>query len=72
MVRKQLDWAAVEAKASEMPFKALHYARLDCAKTATAFDHVDRESGTDVAGYYRDEASVYAREMARRAPRSSK
>lgn len=69
MMRKTLDWATVEAKAAGMSLAALHYARLDCAKTAANFDASDRQFGEDNAGYYRDEASVYAREMARRGPK---
>lgn len=56
------SWVVMEVAISE-----LHYARLDCRKAAEAMDKVDRELGGDRAGRYRDEGSVYAREMARRA-----
>lgn len=42
----------------------LHYSRLDCDKTAHALEGAEVK-GKD-AGYYRDEASVYAREQMRR------
>lgn len=62
--RPQVNWAALEAKAKTMDLAALHYARLDCVKTARAL------AGSEVKGkdegYYTDEASVYAREMGRR------
>lgn len=59
-----LDWSAVEARARKMSVAELHYARLDAAKTADALEGAEVR-GKD-AGYYRDEASVYAREMDRR------
>lgn len=64
---KQVDWAALEAKAAVMTAVELHYARLDAAKTAAIWDRAPDLDYSGNAGYYRDEASVYAREQARRA-----
>jgi hypothetical protein len=64
-----LDWSAVEAKAKKMTSAQLHYARLDCQKAAEAL-HGAQVSGKD-EGYYRDEASIYAREQYRRAEAAS-
>jgi hypothetical protein len=60
------DFQRTADKARALSFSELHYAILDCAKTAEAMDKIDREQGGDRAGYYRDEASVYRLEMARR------
>jgi hypothetical protein len=64
---KQLDFGKVETKAQSMSIAELHYAMLDCSKAAANFDAADRANGTDLAGYYRDELSVYHAEMCRRA-----
>ena len=57
---KQLDFAKVEAKAKGMTIAELVYARRDANQAADALEP------TEAAGYYRDEASVYARELASR------
>lgn len=62
----QIDWNRTEARAREMTVAELHYARVDIAKTMPFAEALDRENGTSNAGYYADEASVYAREMTRR------
>jgi hypothetical protein len=65
---KRLDFAATEARAARMSDAELHYARTDARETAEIWDRGDVDSDPDQnAGYYRDEASVYAREQNRRA-----
>jgi hypothetical protein len=54
---KQLDFEATEAKAKSMTVAELAYARTDASKAAAALDPLP------AAGYYRDEASVYHREL---------
>ena len=73
-MRKQLDFAATEARAVDMTDAELAFARTDARETAEVWDRSDkrlRDALQDMdpdgnAGYYRDEASVYAREQARR------
>jgi hypothetical protein len=61
---KTLDWTRVEARAHGMTDAQLHYARTDARKTADLWDRAGLENDPDRnAGYYRDEASVYAREQ---------
>ena len=61
---KQLDFAATEARAADMTDDELAYARTDARETAEVWDRSDDPDGN--AGYYRDEASVYAQTQARR------
>lgn len=64
---KSLDFAAVEERARTMTSAALHYARTDARQTAELWDRAGHENDPDGnAGYYRDEATVYAREQKRR------
>lgn len=60
------DFSRYEEKARGMTVAALHYAVLDCGRTAEALDTMDREDGGDRAGRYRDEASVYRQELTER------
>lgn len=69
MQARQIDWQAEADRARGMTDAGLHYARLDAAKTAELWDASDRENGTDVGGFYRDQCSVYAAEQRRRAGR---
>jgi hypothetical protein len=62
-----IDFGALEAKAREMTLSAIHYALLDIQRTLDAADAMDRQDGGDRGGRYRDQASVYRRELARRA-----
>ena len=65
---KRLDFAATETRAAEMTDEELDFARTDARETAEIWDRGDVDSDPDRnAGYYRDEASVYAREQDRRA-----
>lgn len=66
---KNIDWNLIEEKAAGMTDVALHYALLDIQKTLPLADRMDRELGGDRGGLYRDEASVYRRELARRVHR---
>jgi len=63
---RMLDWIATEAKATTMTDEQLFYARLDCHKTATVWDRFPENDPQGNGGYYRDEGSVYAREMQKR------
>ena len=66
-MRKTLDWNATEARARSMSSAQLHYARLDARKTAEIWDRAGEGNDPDGnAGFYRDEATVYAREQKRR------
>lgn len=62
---ESLNWAAVERRALQMSDAELNYAARDAAEAASALDGAEGLSGKD-SGYYRDEASVYRRELARR------
>lgn len=61
---QNIDWNAKEAIARNMTDADLHYARLDCVKTAQVMG-TGEMIGKDAA-YYMDEASIYARELDRR------
>ena len=61
-----IDWRATEEKAARMSPDELWGAIADINKTLPFADALDRENGTDDGGYYRDEASVYHREIAAR------
>jgi hypothetical protein len=59
-------WEATEEHARVMTNTELHGALLDIEKTLPAAEAMDLEKGTLNANYYRDEASVYRAEIARR------
>ena len=65
------DFAAAEARAAEMTAAALEGALRDILDTLDNADALDRSEGGDRGGRYRDQASVYRRELARR-PRCPK
>jgi len=67
VIQKCIDWPSAEEKAERMTIAQLLHARRDCAISAAMWDPFDRKHGTNVGGYYRDEASVYVREMNRRS-----
>ncbi len=60
---KTINWNLLEERASGMTDAELHYARLDCRKAEAAMKGWNPEA----EGYYSDEASVYSRELRRRA-----
>jgi hypothetical protein len=65
---EQINFAALEARAREMSVASLHYALQDILRTLPGADAMDRAyGGPSRGGKYRDEASVYRRELARRA-----
>lgn len=64
---EHVNWTVTEAKAARMTDAQLVYARRDAREAAEALEGAV-VPGKD-AGYYRDEASVYARELARRVAR---
>jgi hypothetical protein len=66
MIQKHYDFTAGEEKAAQMTKIQLYYALLDIQKTLPGADSIDRQEGTNLGGYYRDEASVYRAELARR------
>lgn len=69
---KTLDFGATEEKARRMTVSELHYALLDISRTLPYADARDRENRTAwEGGYYRDEASVYRAELARRSTRGA-
>ncbi len=61
---QNIDWNAKAAIARKMTLSELHYARLDCVKTARALGTAAM-IGKD-SGYYMDEASIYRTELDRR------
>jgi len=63
---QNIDWNLIETKAAGMPVESLRHALLDIANTLPLADRMDRELGGDRGGRYRDEASVYRAELARR------
>jgi len=66
MKTQQLDWNAAEALARTMSTDGLQGAIRDIRATLPGADRMDRETGQDRGGRYRDEASVYHRELLRR------
>lgn len=64
-----LDWARTEEAARGMNWDQIYGALRDIRLTLPAADDLDRADGGDRGGYYRDEASVYRRELDRRAGR---
>jgi len=66
MTTQQLDFTACETKARGMSRLQLHGALSDIRRTLPRADLIDRTYGLDRGGYYRDEASVYHRELLRR------
>ena len=66
MTNEPIHWADLEAKAANMSDAALWGAILDIQKTLPHADALDRETGSDTGGRYRDEASQYHKELADR------
>lgn len=68
MTQTTPNFADLAARARKMSVPALIYSRRDAAEAARAADALEL-AGCRVlktGGYYRDEASVYARELDRR------
>ena len=63
---KQIDWNAVEKRAAEMSTLSLRFALVDIHETLPHADDLDRLDGGNRGGYYRDEASIYWRELKKR------
>lgn len=63
---RMLDWIATEAKAAAMTDEELHFARLDCYKTAAVWNRFPENDPHGNGGYYSDEGSVYVREQNKR------
>jgi hypothetical protein len=64
--RGAIDWARTEEHATHLSADQLFGALDDIHKTLPKADALDRINGTDNGGYYRDVASVYHREIAKR------
>lgn len=58
-----IDWQRTEDHAKEMDSTALRYAINDIRATLGHADDMDRQDGGDRGGYYRDELSVYVKEL---------
>jgi len=63
MMKKVLDWKTKEARARKMTVEALEFSVKDCVEARDAM----RGWNPEAEGYYQDEASVYRRELNRRA-----
>lgn len=61
-----VDFERIAERAATMSIADLHYAILDCVRTAEAMDSLDRTDNGNRAGRYRDEAAVYRAEMGKR------
>ena len=61
---KVIDWNSTQEIAAAMETSTLIFARKDAVETAAIWDAVDPSIDTDQnAGFYHDQASVYAREL---------
>lgn len=63
---KRFDFTACEQRTADLATDAIIGGLRDIEKTLHSADAMDRANGTDSGGRYRDEASVYRRELARR------
>ena len=64
---RNLDWVAAEERAAAMTDEQLHFARVECFKTASVWDRYPDKDPDGNGGYYRDEGSVYVAEQKKRA-----
>ena len=62
-MHKVMDWNAKEAQAAGMTSEALEHSIKDCIQARDAM----KGWNPQMEGYYQDEASVYRRELNRRA-----
>lgn len=62
-----IDWNKTAKQAENMTDAQLAGALQDILETLPHADAMDRETGSDRGGFYRDQASVYRKEQARRA-----
>jgi hypothetical protein len=65
-MKKALNFTTFEVDVQTWSTQKLWGAILDIAATLPAADALDCEFGTDDGGFYRDQASVIRREIARR------
>jgi hypothetical protein len=65
-VTDQIDWNAVADKARGMTVPSLLGAISDILATLSNADSIDRETGSCRGGYYRDEISIYRKELSNR------
>ena len=63
---ENINWAELERRAAAMTTEQLHAAIAAIRETLAHADELDRATGSDNGGRYRDEASVYHRELRRR------
>jgi len=66
MITKQLNWAERAEVASRMETHQIRAAMKDILATLPAADAMDIATGSNDGGYYRDESSVLAKELAKR------
>lgn len=60
---KQIDWNAVADLARGMSIAQINYAIADILETLPNADAFDRSDHGNRGGYYRDELSVYRKEL---------
>ncbi len=60
---KQIDWNAVADLARGMSVEQINYAIADILETLPNSDAFDRADGGNRGGYYRDELSIYRKEL---------
>lgn len=70
MKTPQLNWNAAEALARASSTDVIRSAMADIRATLRLADELDRATGEDRGGRYRDEISVYHRELLRRGCRA--
>jgi len=67
MLKQQpIDWNAEAAKAREMSEAFIHASLADLLGSLETADLLDRETGNDRGGYYRDQCSILRAELKRR------
>ena len=66
-----VNWNELESRAAAMTTEELHAAISEILRTLPYADAMDRETGSDKGGKYRDESSVYRRELRNRETRKT-
>lgn len=66
MIHERLDFAAFADRAASMTEEQIRWALRDIRATLPSADRLDRETGQDRGGLYRDQASVLRRELKNR------
>ena len=63
MKKGNIDWNAVAEKAKGMSEYEIRFAISDIRATLGNADAMDRQDNGDRGGYYRDEISIYTKEL---------